>query len=325
MGSPLAPVSAGQFFVPSQQSAQGSKNDPSQLPPLLRQSDSRKTRDTSFHHSRAADDEAGNGAESSGLYEISASVVLQLQLFSIATGGATDAQSGTNGAASAADSGQAAGSSSNSDAAAPVINNSVPSGASSAPSAISSAGVTGGTSASSSAAIPTSATLKQEEAQLQQALQGLGLSPAAIQQFTYESQMLAQLAPGLFQEFLSYVLQLAQAAEPSVPSATAASVNAAAAQSAAASTPPSSSAHATSQPSITLEFGSVQVTQAELSITPGQNGGETVSFEAQSATADFASLQAGSSSSSPSTTSTSPSTLPATNPSSSSTQATASA
>lgn len=317
MGFPLAPVGAGQFFVPGHQPARDSKNDPSQLPPLLRQSESRDSRDAPHQRSRAAENDAGNGAESSGLYEVSASVVLQQQLFFLATTeGATDTPNGANAvanttASAAEDSGQAAGSSSNSGVAAPVSNNIAASGA---------AGTTNATDVTSAnsnpATIPSSAMLKQEEAQLQQALQQLGLSPAAIQQFSYESQLLAQLAPGLFQEFLSYVLQLAQAAEPSVPSTNAASVNAAAAQSVAASTPPSSPAPATSQQSIALEFGSAQVTQAELSITPSQNGGETVSLEAQSATVSFASLQAGSSNSSQPSTPTSSSAPPATNSSS---------
>lgn len=304
MGFPLAPVGASQFFFPGHQAAQDSKNDPTQLPPVHRQSSSRESHHDRAHRASDAADQGGSNLSGGDFYEVSAGVVLQQQLFFLAaTGGKADAQTNAN-----AVTGQATGSSSASSTQAPE-------GSSSASSpATSTTGADGATAVTSleggSSAIPSSATLKQEEAQLQQALQQLGLSPAAIQQFTYESQLLAQLAPGLFQEFLSYVLQIAAAGEPSSPVSTAG-----AAAGAGGSAPPSSSASAAGQQNFQLEFGSVQVTQAELSITPGQNGGETVTFEAASATASFASLQTGSSSSTQPAASTASTPPPANQPS----------
>lgn len=317
MGFPLAPVGAGQFFFPGHQTAQDSKNDPTQLPPVHRQSSSRESHHDRAHRASDAADQGGSNLSGGDFYEVSAGVVLQQQLFFLAaTGGTADAQTSANAVtgtspAVPANTGQATGSSSASSTQAPEGSSSASSPATSTTGATGADGATAVTSLESgSSAIPSSATLKQEEAQLQQALQQLGLSPAAIQQFTYESQLLAQLAPGLFQEFLSYVLQIAAAGEPSSPVSTAGAT-----AGAGGSAPPSSSASAAGQQNFELEFGSVQVTQAELSITPGQNGGETVTFEAASATASFASLQTGSSSSTQPAASTASTPPPANQPS----------
>ncbi|HEV2418406.1 MAG TPA: hypothetical protein VGX94_11415 [Terriglobia bacterium] len=316
MGSPLVPVGAAPMFIPSDRAARGKGGDPVQPPGSRRQSDSRASRDSfAAQTSNSASDQAGTTLNGSGVYEVAASLALQQQLYVLTTTGAggspqihsDGANQGTNqGAAPKPNQGDE-GSKTGVDgvinatlgesisvlAAAgdgPGTGGSTPAPATSNNSQVATGAVTNETGTPASSA--SSATLKQEEAQLQQALEALGLNPpAAIQEFMQAAQLLAEISPGMFQEFVSTVSQLAEAAEPAAPVSPAAG---SAVESAGSTAAASSAAPSAGAPQIQLEFGSVQVTQAEVSITTNQNGGETLSLEAQSETASFAQLQLGS-------------------------------
>lgn len=51
--------------------------------------------------------------------------------------------------------------------------------------------------------------LSSQESDLEAALKSMGISPGAIQEFMYMGRMLAQVAPGLFQDFVAQVVNLA--------------------------------------------------------------------------------------------------------------------
>lgn len=51
--------------------------------------------------------------------------------------------------------------------------------------------------------------LSSQESNLQSALESMGISPGAIQEFMYIGQVLAEAAPGLFQDFVAQVVNLA--------------------------------------------------------------------------------------------------------------------
>lgn len=53
--------------------------------------------------------------------------------------------------------------------------------------------------------------LKSEENRLQAALQSMGLSPGVIQEFMYVGKVLAEVAPGVFQNFVAQMVNLADA------------------------------------------------------------------------------------------------------------------
>ncbi|MGH9402245.1 MAG: hypothetical protein ACRD2P_09070 [Terriglobia bacterium] len=300
MGSPLAPVGAAPLFVSSNEALQDKGHGQTHPARSRRESDRGASRDASA--AQSSDFAPGNTGPDVGFYQVAASLVLQYQLYNL---GATDAaaanpagaQAGADQPAPGADAG--ANTVAGSDAGALTATGAgagfeTTTASPSTPATSATSGnnntfaVTGGTG--TTAASSSSSTLKQEEARLQQALQALGLNPpAAIQAFMHAAQLLAEIAPGMFQEFVSYVTQLAKAAEPAV----AASPALGAAAGATGITGPapaagSSSNAGTSQ--IQFEVGSIQVTQAEVSITPNQNGGQTLSVAAQSETVSFAEL-----------------------------------
>ncbi|MGH9343811.1 MAG: hypothetical protein ACRD19_08630 [Terriglobia bacterium] len=312
MGSPLAPVGTVPVFIRGNEALRGNGRDQAYPVRSRRESERGDSKDASAAQpSDYAPDNSGSGLSGSGFYQVAASLVLQYQLYDLGASGATaadpaDNPAGAGQAAPGADAGANATSGANADAPTPADDGteagaSTPTAATSDNNNTSTGEVTGG--AGTPAASSSSATLKQEEAQLQQALQALGLNPpAAIQEFMQAAQLLAEISPGMFQEFVSYVSQLAKAAEPTVPagSASGATGGAPVGTTSTAAATPSAGSNA-STPQIQFEVASVQVTQAEVSITSNQNGGETLSVAAQSETATFAELQLSSQAASAST------------------------
>lgn len=309
MGSPLAPVGGAPSFIPGGQAARDKGSDPVQPSRSRRQSDSRASRDSfAAQTPNSASDQAGATLNGSGFYEVAASLALQQQLYFLTTTGAGSspqappdeanqgAYQGTTPQTNQGDGSSKTGADGGINI---TTGTSVPAAASdeagsrastSTPTTSNNSQAAAGGVTNSSA---SSATLKQEEAQLQQALEALGLNPpAAIQEFMQAAQLLTEISPGMFQEFVSTVSQLAKAAEPAAPAVS--SPAGSAAESTGGATAASSAASSMSAPPAQLEFGSVQVTQAEVSITTNQNGGATLSLEAQSETASFAQLQLGS-------------------------------
>ncbi|MGH9377679.1 MAG: hypothetical protein ACRD1I_02655 [Terriglobia bacterium] len=286
MGFPLAPVGAAHSFIPGNENLPDKGHNQAYPVRSRRQSESRNSgevpRDApAAQSSTSASDNTG---ASGGFYQVAAGLVLQQQLYYLGTTGSAVANpaAGANQTTSDANAGDVPASGDSTATSTPSPGNT---------KALGAAGVA---AAGTTAASQASSALQQEEAQLQQALQDLGLNPpAAIQEFMQAAQLLAEVAPGMFQEFVSNVTQLAEAAEPTV-AASPASGAAAGATGAAGQAPAAGSASNAGAPQIQFEVGSIQVTQAEVSITPNQNGGETLSVAAQSETASFAELQLGS-------------------------------
>lgn len=285
MGSPLAPTGAAASFVSGNEALRDKGRDQAYRVRSRRQSESGASREASGDTSAAQSSTSvsENAGANGGFYQVAAGLVLQQQLYYLGT---TDSAPGNSTSASQTGANQAV-----PDAGAITANATPP---------IANPATSGNTNTASAAAggppaaNQSSSTLKQEEAQLQQALQDLGLNPpAAIQEFMHATQLLAEIAPGMFQEFVSYVTQLAEAAEPAA-AASPASGAAAGATGVTEQAPAAAPASNADAPQIQLEVGSIQVTQAEVSITPNQNGGETLSVTAQSETASFAELQLGS-------------------------------
>lgn len=115
--------------------------------------------------------------------------------------------------------------------------------------------------------------LSSQESNLQSALESMGISPGAIQEFMYIGQVLAEAAPGLFQDFVAQVVNLADLYKQ--------------AQSPVTGSPVALGGD--TKPQTDLQMISVEESQASVSMTQTPSG-ETLSVSAQEEALTFVSL-----------------------------------
>jgi hypothetical protein len=200
--------------------------------------------------------EAVSGTDTGTVYQVPAGVALQAQLQGVpgATSPAHTNAAGTQRAPSAAASGGAE-----------------------QPS-------TANGGATTAAPTGTSPTVRAEENQLYTTLQSLGLSPAAIEQFMNTADLLAEVSPGLFQAFENAVESIVQTPQATGPASGLVSP--------AGATTAAPTGNTTSTPNSQVEFASVQVSEAEVTLTPGSSGKQaSTSNKTPNPQAEFASVQ----------------------------------
>lgn len=246
MGFPL--TSVGISLTPNHGAAQSSAATikPPQSHFVQPRTGSQKAHTPQTAASPATQGSASNG----GFYQVADAVILQLQIQNISLGGGV---AGANSSPTNATQTNAAGG----------------------------GAVAANTAASNTAAVTASASnLQTEEQQLQAALQELGLSPGAIQEFMSIGRLLAQVAPTVLQNFVAQMVYLAKAAQaggassstPAQPAGTPVASNAAAA------------------PQFQLEIASVQLAEVQVQVTQSKNGG-TLNIAAEAGAVNIENIQ----------------------------------
>ncbi|MGH9407430.1 MAG: hypothetical protein ACRD3D_16545 [Terriglobia bacterium] len=266
MGFPLAPVGVSNVSGPEVR-AGGDRNAKRVRAIEPRAAEANDAGGSARADSPAAQNTAPNG----GVYQIADAVVFQLQLQNVVFNGdpVPSASPAPNAAPELVVNGDPV------PGASPAPDASPRKAASAtAPVAVPTAAVS--TAAAGSIVSPAGnavASLQSQEVQLQSALQALGLSPAAIQEFMTVARLLAQLAPSVFQNFVTQVVYLAKSSQaanpPQQPGNTAAAVK-------GASAIPGSGA------STKIEFASVQAAQVEIQAASSQGpGSPTFAIQAE--------------------------------------------